>query len=227
MRTLLGLFLVIALGLTAMAAAPVAAASKYNDCTVVRTVEGRTCLTDRDLRLYDRWDDLTDRETRSMVQCGCLSAPEQRYLDRVLEGPDRSLAPRVIRFMAARDCFADSDPWSLRRAATRLDRDDLRSMVRLGGMCDRDLGRRVGRLGWFDILQDLWRSDDQRCISHPDLRRIDRRASDLDIWDIRAILRYDDRRGCVSTDDFRRLARRTQDLDLIDILDLFGGYDLL
>ena len=227
MRRLLGLFMAIALGLTAVAAAPVAAASSNDDCTVVLTVGGLMCLTDRDLRTYDRWADFTDRGARSMVRCGCLTAQEQRYLDSILDGPDRMLAPRVLRFMAARDCFADSDRWSLRRAATSLDRDDLRSMVRLGGTCDRDVGRHMGGMDWYDIMRDLWRRDDHRCISDSDLRRIDRRTSDLDLLDIRAILRYDDRRGCVYAGDARRLDRRSDDLDLFDILDLFGGYDLL
>ncbi|HSM33548.1 MAG TPA: hypothetical protein VK987_05630 [Anaerolineae bacterium] len=85
----------------------------------------------------------------------------------------------------------------------------------------------MGGMDWYDIMRDLWRRDDHRCISDSDLRRIDRRTSDLDLLDIRAILRYDDRRGCVYAGDARRLDRRSDDLDLFDILDLFGGYDLL
>jgi hypothetical protein len=160
---------------------------------------------------------------RSMVECGCLSTREQQYLDRVLEGSGRVLTGRVLRFMAARDCFSDSDLPRLRRAAASLDRDDLKAMVKQGGPCQRVLDRRTGPLGWLDILRG-WEREDYGCISDSDLRRIDRRTNDLDIWDIRTILRYDDRRECVTTKDVRRLDRRTDDLDLLDILDLFGGY---
>ncbi len=229
MRRLLGLSLAIALGLTAMAAAP-AASSRDDDCTVVMTSEGRKCLSDRDLRLFDqrlfdRRGDLTDREMRSMVECGCLTAGEQQYLERVLDDSGRMLARRVLRFMAARDCFSDSDLPRLRRAAASLDRDDLEAMVEQGGPCQRVLDRRMDRFGWLDILRG-WEREDYGCISDPDLRRIDRRTGDLDIWDIRTILRYDDGRDCVTPKDVRRLDRRTDDLDFLDILDLCGGFGL-
>ncbi len=226
MRRLLGLSLAIALGLTAVAAAPVAAASTFDDCTVVMTSVGRQCLTDRDLRLFEWRTDLTDRETRSLVECGCLSTRDQEYLNRVLEGTDRWLVQRVLRFMEARDCFSDSDLQRLGRAALTLDRDDLRAMVTLAGPCQRILDRRMGDQGWLDVWRDLWRRDDNGCLSDSDLRRIDRRTTDLDLWDIRTILRYDDRRECVTGDDARRLDRWTDDLDLLDILDLFGGFSL-
>ena len=235
MRRLLGLSLAIVLGLTAMAAAPVAASSRDDDCTVVMTSEGRKCLPDRDLRLFDqrlfdqrlldRRGDLTDREMRSMVECGCLSTREQQYLEQALEDSGLLLAQRVLRFMAARDCFSDTDLQRLRRVAASLDRDDLKAMVQEGGPCQRVLDRRMGRFGWLDFLR-WWGRDDYGCISEPDLRRIDRRTGDLDIWDIRTILRYDDRRECVTPKDVRRLDRRTDDLDLLDLLDLFGGFDL-
>ncbi len=233
MRRLLGLSLAVVLGLTAMAAAPVAASSRDDDCTVVMTSEGRKCLSDRDLRLFDqrlferrlldRRGDLTEREVLSMVECGCLSTREQQYLERVLEDSGRVLTGRVLRFMAARDCFSGSDLQRVRRAAASLDRDDLEAMVEQGGPCQRVLDRRTERFGWLDFLRG-WGREDYGCISDPDLRRIDRRTSDLDIWDIRTILRYDDRRECVTPKDVRRLDRRTDDLDLLDFLDLFGGY---
>lgn len=226
MRRLLGLSLAIALGLTAVAAAPVAAASPFDDCTVVMTSVGRQCLTDRDLRLFEWRTDLTDRETRSLVDCGCLSTQDQEYLNRVLEGTDRWLVQRVLRFMEARDCFSDSDLQRLGRAAVRLDRDDLKTMVTLAGPCQRVFDRRMEGQGWLDVWRGLWRRDDYGCLSDSDLRRIDRRTTDLDLWDIRTILRYDDRRECVSSDDVRRLDRWTDDLDLFDLLDLFGGFGL-
>jgi len=240
MRRLLGLSLAIMVGLTALAAAPVAASSRDHDCTVVMTSEGRKCLSDRDLRLFDqrlldqrlfgqrfldRRGDLTDREMRSMVECGCLSTREQQYLDRILEGSGRMLVRRVLRFMAARDCFSDTDLLRLRRAAASLDRDDLKAMVKEGGPCQRVLDRRMGRFGWLDFLR-WWGREDYGCMSDSDLRRIDRRTGDLDIRDIRTILRYDGRGDCVTPEDVRRLDRRTDDLDLLDILDLFGGFDL-
>jgi hypothetical protein len=226
MRRLLGLSLAIALGLTAVAAAPVAAATTHDDCTVVMTSVGRQCLTDRDLRLFEWRTELTDREMRSMVDCGCLSTREQEYLDRVLDDAGRMATRRVLRFMAARDCFADSDLQRLRRSVVTLDRDDLKTMVTLGGPCRRVFDRRMEGQSWIDIWRDMWRDDDYGCLSDPDLRRIDRRTTDLDMWDIRTILRYGDRRDCVTSDDVRRLDRRTDDLDLLDILDLFGGFDL-
>jgi hypothetical protein len=242
MRRLLGLSLAIALGLTAVVAAPIAAGSSNDDCTVVMTSQGRTCLSDRDLRLFDRRDEISDRDLRlfdrrdeisdrdlrSMVSCGCLSVREQRRLEQILDDPDRTTVGRVVRILAAQDCFSDSDLQRLRRGAVRLDRDDLEKLVEYGGACERTTNRLFGRFGWRALLQDreLWRRNDTGCVTDTDIRRLDRRATDLDMWDIRDILGYSDRRDCVTARDVRRLDRNTDDLDLMDIMWFLGGRDL-
>jgi hypothetical protein len=186
MRRFLVLALTMALGLTALVAVPAAATSADDDkdCTVVRTTEGRECLTDAQIKLFhDRDDKYRDRDDKYRDRDDKYRDRDDKYRDRDKRDDryDRNKRDRDYRIDRWWDLWFGY--WDDRSDScdclSRWERDWL-----------EDLADNPTLTNARRILRFLY---DQDCLTQREFRQFRNKARNLDRSDLLDIIRDADR----------------------------------
>jgi hypothetical protein len=253
MRRFLVLALTMALGLTALVAAPAAAGSADDDkdCTVVRTTEGRECLTDAQTKKLHDGDTYkarrTDRDRKDRNDRNDWN-DRNKWNDRN-DWNDRNKRDRDYRAdrwwdswfgywddrSGSCDCLSRWErDWledladnptlkNARRILAFLDRQDCLSQREY-----RQFRNKARKLDKADLLRIIRDADSCDCDSGQhywlydrDYRRLDR-MSGLNARTIRRILGTNNGRDCVDRSDLRRLGRRIGGSSDWDFIDLYS-----